>query len=341
MNIRYYILLIVFSGLFYACRKDKPVEKNPLNISLGKGVYISNEGNFMFGNAKISYYDINSQNIIEDLFYEVNQIPLGDVCQSLFINDNKIYAVINNSNKIWVINKNNFQVIGQITGLTSPRYFLQVSNSKAYVTDLYADKVAVINLNDYSISTYINIPGWTEELTYAYGKVYITNKESNYLYIVNTTDNSLTDSVPVGYGANSIVKDKYDKLWVMCSGNQSQQAKLICYNPLNMQIEKNFTFQPNENPWRLDINSTKDTLYYLNNGVFAMPINTTQLPQNALIPEGNKNFYGLGIEPYTGTIYVADAIDYVQKGKIYRYTPNGTLINTFLAGIIPGDFYFE
>jgi DNA-binding beta-propeller fold protein YncE len=295
----------------------------------------------MFGNAKISYYDIHTQNIIEDIFYEVNHTALGDVCQSLYMGEHHIFAVINNSSKVWVLNKNNFQIIGQINGLNSPRYFLQTGNSKAYVTDLYADKIAVIDLNNYNIQSYINLPGWTEELLYAFGNVYVTNKESHYLYIINSATDILTDSINIGYGANSIVKDKYDKIWVLCNGNQNETASLICINPVNKQIEKNFSFQNGQSPWRLDINSGKDTLYYLNNGVYQMPVNSSQLPVSPLIAQGNRNFYGIGIEPHSGIIYVADAIDYVQRGKIYRYTPNGTLINTFFAGIIPGDFYFE
>ena len=51
-------------------------------------------------------------------------------------------------------------------------------------------------------------------------------------------------------------------------------------------------------------------------------------------------FYGLGIHPQTKEILVADAIDYVQRGK-YVYQANGTLVKTYLAGIIPGDFYFK
>jgi hypothetical protein len=39
-------------------------------------------------------------------------------------------------------------------------------------------------------------------------------------------------------------------------------------------------------------------------------------------------------------IYVSDAIDYVQKGKVYIYKPDGILSNSFSAGIIPGEFYF-
>ena len=42
-----------------------------------------------------------------------------------------------------------------------------------------------------------------------------------------------------------------------------------------------------------------------------------------------------------GEIYVSDAIDYLQRGSIYRYSASGNLIDQFKAGIIPGGFCFR
>ncbi len=43
--------------------------------------------------------------------------------------------------------------------------------------------------------------------------------------------------------------------------------------------------------------------------------------------------------PYTGDIYLGDAIDQVQRGIVYRYKSDGTAIDTFKTGINPGFFY--
>jgi hypothetical protein len=90
------------------------------------------------------------------------------------------------------------------------------------------------------------------------------------------------------------------------------------------------------------MNGSLDVLYYLaKDGVYKFSIDDTQLPATPIINKGNYNLYGLGIDPQTGTIYLADAVDYVQVGKIYRYNPDGSFINSFAAGIIPSDFYFN
>jgi hypothetical protein len=81
-------------------------------------------------------------------------------------------------------------------------------------------------------------------------------------------------------------------------------------------------------------------LYFLNAGVFRMSINDSQLPATAFIPGTSGNFYGLGIHPISGDVYVSDAIDFVQQGKVLRYSSAGTLSSDFTVGIIPGDFLF-
>ena len=330
----------------FSCRKDQPQEAlQPINNAVSNtGVYIINEGNYQFGNSKISYYDIGNATITEDLYQPANNVPLGDVCQSMCIFNNIAYIVVNNSGKIMAVNPLTFKTTASITGFVSPRYFLPISNNKAYVTDLISNSISIVNLINNTISGSISCPGWTEELILAYGKAYVTNKENDKVYVINTATDIIEDSIQVGYGSNSIREDLNGKLWVLCSGSEIKNlyASLHCINPISNQVEKSFQFPSlTDNPWKLNINTTNNILYFLNKGVFQMEINLNNLPENAFIAEGTKQFYGIGIEPMSDILYVSDAIDYVQKGKIYRYNKNGTLINSFLAGIIPGDFYFK
>jgi hypothetical protein len=329
---------------FGACRKDQPSTITTQINNSSSGVYISNEGNFQFGNASVGFYNSNDQSYANDLFKSANNRPLGDVCQSMYFFNNKIYITVNNSNKIEVVNPTTFSSIATITGLQSPRYFLPVSIQKAYVTDYTANAISVIDLNSNALIKKIPCKGWTEELIASNGKIYVTNKNGKALYIIDPLSDLIIDSIQIGYGANSIQLDRYNRLWVLTNGNaqNNELASLSQINTSNDSVLKTFNFNStNEQPWRLKINGSSDTLYYLNNGVYALPINATQLNKQALIPENSRLFYGLGIDPFSNTIYVSDAIDYVQKGIIYRFQNNGQLISSFKAGIIPNDFYFK
>ncbi len=336
--------LILFSFFLVSCISDKPeiIAPQPVTLVDTGGVYITNEGNFQFGNAAVSYFNTLDSSFAENIFKTVNNRPLGDVCQSMCFFNKKAYIVVNNSGKIEVVDAKTFTSTGTIKGLTSPRYFLPVSNAKAYVTDLYSNSIAVINLNTLSKTGSITCPGWTEELLIAHNKAYITNVQRDKLYIVNIATDVLEDSIAIGYGAASICADKFGKLWVLCIGDNAKKipASLYKIEPLTKAVEQTFSFAATAATSRLRINGSNDTLYFLNNGVMQLPIAAQSLPTTPLIAASGRNLYGLGINPATSDIYVSDAVDYVQKGLVLVYTSQGKLLRSFKAGIIPGDFYF-
>lgn len=337
--------VLIIGVVLSACRNPLPPDLIPPGSPpSGDGVYVTNEGNFQFGNAEISYYNYNDTLVSPAVFANTNNRPLGDICQTMVIHNGLAYLVLNNSGKIEVVDAGTFKSTGTITALTSPRYILPVNQNKAYVSDLYADKISVIDLAGQSIAGEIRLSGWTEEMALVFGFAYVTNRESNYIYIIDASADSLVDSIDVGYGSNSIREDRDGKLWVLSSGDAANgiKAALTRVNPVSRQKELVLQFPNiNSDPWRLRINGTLDTLYYLDNGIHRISINSSNLPSSPFVKQGTRNFYGLGVDPLTSEIYVSDAIDYVQRGIIYRLSPSGSEIHSFMAGIIPGDFCFR
>jgi DNA-binding beta-propeller fold protein YncE len=52
-------------------------------------------------------------------------------------------------------------------------------------------------------------------------------------------------------------------------------------------------------------------------------------------------YYGLDVDPGTSEVYVSDALDHVQRGRVYRLNADGTPLDTFITGISPGAFCFK
>lgn len=340
------IAFILFTFLLSSCKKD-PVKEEPspgqtADFVSGAGVFVLNEGNFTFGNAKVSYYNFSNTSVTPDVFHSANGRPLGDVCQSMQVINGKGYIVMNNSAKIEVVSMIDFKSTGTITGFTSPRYILAVSSSKGYVTDLYSGSVKIVNFSAGQVTGTVSCPGWTEQMVMSGDNVFVTNHDKGKVYVINSLNDQLTDSIVVTKGANSILEDNNGKIWVLCSGESSSGINGALYkiDPLTNTVENTFPFPAGNSPWRLTKNALSDTLYYLNNGVNKMWTGTSSLPASPLIAQGSRSFYGLGINPANGQIYVSDAIDYVQSGRVYIYNSTGILISDFSAGIIPGDFYF-
>lgn len=339
----FYIFLI---SLFASCVKDKPNEalQPEVNLSNGAKVYVTNEGNYGSNNASVSLYDLGNGSVIQDIYKtQNNNAGLGDVCQSMIKINNNYYIVINNSGKIIVVSSDDFKFKSAITGLNSPRYILPVSPNKAYVSDLYANAVSIIDLNTNTKTGSIPLSGWTEQMLLLYNKAFVTNLKSDYVYVLNTVTDQIIDSVLVGPNAGSLVLDKNSKLWVLSGGNSSTStaAKLSKINPVTLQIEATFSFGTTDKPGNLCINSTRDELYYLNTHVYRMSITESNVPNSSFISGNGHTFYGLAVNDKNNDIYISDAIDYIQKSTIMVYSSAGAQQTTFNAGINASGFYFE
>ncbi len=331
--------------MFSACVKDKPntINAPAVQLSSVKKVYVINEGNFMSANASVSLYDPGTAQVVEDFFKAQNNLSLGDVAQSISFFNSNYYVVVNNSGKIVVCN-DQFKYKTTINTGSSPRYILPISNSKAYVSDYkFTNQIGVLNLNTNTFTTSIPCAGWTEKMVLIYNKVFVTNMTTNYIYVINAINDTKTDSIAVGPNTGNILIDKNDNIWALSSGSLSQaiNATLRKIDPVTNLVTTTFTFAAGNSPGNLCANKTKDTLYFLNNGIYRMAITDLTLPANPIVNGTGKSFYGLGINPNDFSVYAADAIDYIQRSKIYIFDVNGNPKGNFLAGINSNGFYFE
>ena len=110
-----FILIVLMS-----CKKKESEQPLP-EAGSDEGFFVVNEGNYTWGNASLSFYNYRTGLIENQVFYRVNNIPLGDVALHMQIYKNKGFIVVNNSGKIYVINPFTFQYLGSIQGFTSPR----------------------------------------------------------------------------------------------------------------------------------------------------------------------------------------------------------------------------
>lgn len=343
---RFFVPALLFVSFLLSCKKEPdpaPVNGDPAAWPGTDGVFVTCEGNFMAGNATVSYFNYANGLVNTDLYHTVNNLPLGDVCQSMRIFNGKAYMVVNNSAKIEVVNASSFQYAHTLQNFVSPRYILPVSSSKAYVTDLYSNCVYIVDLNLNLTTGNIPLMGWKEELLKTDSMVWVSHMERDWVYLINSQTDQLSDSVQLSYASNSMQLDGNGKLWVLCGGDvtNSIPGALHRVNPATRQVEASFPFPAGQSPWKLRMNPGRDTIYFLNSGVYRMAITDAALPSTAFIAQGTANFYGLGIDPTHNIIYVSDAIDFVQPGQVRRYRPDGTLLGQFGVGIAPGDFGFD
>lgn len=327
-----------------ACKKEdsNPTPGTPSSGSF-KGVFIINEGNFQKGNATVDFYDPSKKELTESVFSKNNNnLPLGDIFQSMVKVDNKFYLVVNNSGKIEIVNATDFKTTASIKNLGSPRYLQPLSatgNKKAYVTDFFSGEISIIDLSTYSKTGTISLPGWNEHMVDGGAGVLVSSPGNNKVYTINTTSNMVTDSLSVSGFIQGMVKDKNGKAWVLTDSSGANPAKLYLINPNTAKTERVLEMPAGVGATKLAINGAGDMLYYINSiGVFDLPITSNLITGTSL---RNGYYYGMGIDPNDGNIYLSDPIDYNQKGNVIRFDPNKGDTVKFKAGVIPGGFYFN
>lgn len=335
-----WMLLILW---FTACKKEQPEPEVPTPAVPGKGVFVLNEGNFMWGNASLTYIRPDSNIVHEDVFSAVNNRPLGDVLQSAARIGDELWLIVNNSQKIERIRLGTHESVGTITGLHSPRYALEVRPGVVYVTDLYANRIHILDASG-NITGHIPVSGWTEELLLLHNEVWVCNAGARLVYRINPEMHQIVDSVSVGDVPRWIRSDLQGQIWVLCEGQipPNETAGSLCrIEPSSPHSAWVRTF-PNDgvHPSRLCRNTAGNTLYWLRGGVFRQTSSDSVLSTQPLIEAGSRIWYGLAVHPEDESVWLSDARDYVQKGKVYRYTAEGTETGVWEAGIIPGSFYF-
>ena len=111
--------------LLPACRKDElvvpteydilPFEMNPDSNPIG--MYVLNEGNMGSNKASIDFVDFKNALYVRNMYAERNPTvikELGDVGNDIQIYGSKLYAVINCSHKVEVMDAHTLIRIGQI-----------------------------------------------------------------------------------------------------------------------------------------------------------------------------------------------------------------------------------
>lgn len=327
--------LTLFAAAFSSCKKD---ETQILETENFKGVLVVNEGGFGKSNGSVGLYKPGDKSYF-DAFKQANGRPLGDIVQSIAKIDNQFYIAVNNSNKIEVVNVSDFKSVASIS-TTSPRYILKTVDGKAYISNLYSNTLKVLSLADNSISKDIDIHHSSNAMALLSGKVYVSTYD-NKLMVVNTANDSLTDSIAVSSGLGPIVNAGSGKIVVLCtglvdwgSGNVLENGKIMIFNADSNRAERTVPLSSGSYGGSLVYNSSNNTLYFSlgNNKVYKMDMSGI-ISDFVTLPAGAV--YGINCNPINSEIYITDAGDFSSEGKVYIYNQSGVKTGEFTAGVAP------
>ena len=348
-------LVAIVALALSSCNPHQPV--NPGGMNLGSGVFVLNEGNFQFSNASLTFYDPEADTVANNLFYKVNNAPLGDVAQSMTLVDGKLYIVVNNSNYIYKVDANTMLCDTtkpfKLTDFYSPREMHFVAANKAYVTDLMGTTLWIVNPQEMTHAGSIEMGKSTEKMVQIGNELYVSNWSNYYVpgmakntvQVVDVNNDVKVAELQVGKEPNCMAVDRYGHVWVLCEGAtwevDGENPSLWEIDPMLKTATQRYEFDGTA--MILKTNASGSALYVVyNNEVRRFDIDASALSESFCItaPEGGT-FYNLAVDPKNGDLYVTDAKNYMMNGTVYRYSDDGVLLSSFEAGIIPNAMLFK
>jgi hypothetical protein len=338
--------LLPLLSLFLLALSCTPKEIGPQAVNpsspgeiRGRKVILINQGNFGRGGSSISVYVPSLKKHYPAVYSGANEgNTIGDVAQSMVSYNQHYLTVVNGSAYIAVMDTGTFEFLDSIKGAYNAPVYAAIFNNRAFATDLFTGSLWTIDLTSKTVTVSVPLPAPGSRIMTWNGLIAVAAGDQLVLVDGGTANVDTMIELSSTLDRMRIAPDS--TLWVMCEGNSSEPGELIRIRP---DLSIDFTFSlPGEGARFLSINQQNGRiLVKLPGGIYTLVNdNTLNFQLKKLIDLTNENVYALDVDPWTGDIYMADALDFDQHSDIYRYDSTGILLDQFKGGIITGNFHF-
>lgn len=370
------IVLLALPAAFSSCRKDDEIVPptvgqvtEGVKTKFAKGFFLLNEGNMGSNKASIDYFDYETGVYSKNIYAERNPgvvKELGDVGNDIEIYGNKLYAVINCSHFVEVMDVRTAKHIKQIS-IPNCRY-ITFKGGYAYVSS-YAGPVQIdpnarlgyvakVDTASLSIVATCIVGYQPEEMVIVGDKLYVANsggyRVPNYDNTVSVIDlNTFTEikKIQVAVNLHRLELDKYGYIYVSSRGDYyNTPSKTLIINSKDDSVTDVLGDLPNSNMTlcgdSLYVYSTEWSYVTNSNKVTYAIVDTKQqkVVTRSFIKDGTdksiKIPYGIAVNPETREFFVTDAGNYVTPGRLYCFNKNGIKKWEVETGDIPAHFVF-
>lgn len=340
------------------------------------GFYLLNEGNMGSNKSTLDFYDYATGIYTRNIYGNANPTvvkELGDVGNDLHIYGSRMWAVVNCSNKIEVMEARTARRLGQVV-LANCRY-LCFHEGYAYVTSYagpvhinpnYEQKGIVVKVDTATLEKVDTcVVGFQpDQLAIVGGRIYVANSGGymfpNYENTVSVIDLATfreVSRIPVAVNLHRVVADCRGQLWVTSRGDYyGNPSALFCISDLD-STPKVQRVQTSEGQDLVVENMTLcgDSLYLVGSeysfsqmqqvcNYAIVDARTRQVCTTNFVTDGTDASimepYGLAVNPLTREVLVGDARTHVNPGTLFCFSPEGRLLWKVRTGDIPAHFAF-
>jgi len=379
-HVAYYILTLL---LLSACRQDVmivPMEKSDPGGKTQKGdivgMYLLNEGNMGSNKSTLDYLDLSDTVVhyYRNIYSERNPstvMSLGDVGNDCQIYGQRLWLVINCSNKVEVARADDAVRIGKVD-IPNCRYVTfkdQYAYVSSYVGTVYASSDSPLG-SVYKVDTLslqkvdsCSVGYQPEEMAIIGNSLYVANSGGyqgmtgqgyeSTVSVIDLASMQEVDKVEVAPNLHHLKADRYNQLWVTARGNYMDETSSIWW--LEPDTNGNMKVGGHIDQPVSDLCIVGDSLYFygsqwsevsMTNTITYGIINvkTHQVVSTSLsdAPEISKIRmpYGIIVNPIHRDFYLMDAKNYVSSGELLHFLSDGTFDWKVKTGDIPAHAAF-
>jgi DNA-binding beta-propeller fold protein YncE len=367
--------MVLLTLCLASCRNELAIlEPETILVSIPEhtsiqGFYLLNEGNMGSNKSTLDYYNYTTGKYRRNIFADANPtVPkeLGDVGNDIKIYGSKLYAVINCSNKVEVMDKFTVQRLGQIN-IPNCRY-IRFHAGYAYVTS-YAGPVelnpnykqlgyvAKVDTVTFEVIDRCLVGFQPDELEITGDKIYVANSGGymfpNYEKTVSVIDLlsfKEIKRIEVARNLHRLRADRHGNLWVTSRGDYyTQPSRLYRIDMTKDELADSLDIAVSN--FHLDgdslyLYSTEWSYVTMSNEITygIVDVVTRKIVSRNFITDGTERQikvpYGVMVHPLTKDIYVTDAKNYVSPGTLYCFDKDGRQKWNVRTGDIPAHFVF-
>lgn len=324
-----------------SCRTDDPIDEPQPKGAYENGIFLSNEGNFGSPTATVSF--ISNDLSIENKIYSANNggAALGDVLQNIGVNGDNAYLILNNSNKIEIVNRYTFKKVATVSDQVSQPRYIAFTGNNFYVTNSSGSSkfVNVYNSTTNAFVKKIDLTSSGERIVEASGKIFVQNASfgsGNKITIINPTSNTVEKEVTVPNGNIKKTISTGGNVYTIAS--TSTDSYIYKLSPTGV-ISSTITLTGIANGNNLEIDGTK---FFFSSGakVYSMDLSSTVIPTTPVLTLTDNSWSALyGFSVIDGKIYISNANGFTADSTIEIYSTAGTLLKTVTAGRGTNGFY--
>ncbi len=329
--------IYIFTALLLlaSCAKSTSDKKE----GSGERILVVNQGGFNRGEGSMSLIQPETRTVTEDVFLQKNGRPLGDIAQSVTEFAGKLYIVVNNSHKVEVVASNDYRSLGTIAipNNASPRYMSITNNNKGYITTLYSNHVAVVDLSTLAVTDQIDVGAGSEGILISNDTAFVAKNlnadfsSANEIALIRTSTGTVVTNWTTGTGPTQIAVHG-SVVIVSCTGTYGENdGEIVVHNRTSGEIIRRIPLNTYAGGFAL---GSGNNLYVLADGVKQVNISTGIT--SVLL---SKSFYAIAHDG--DELWLTDALNFAQAGMLYRYSVSGAVSDSFRVGIIPGHIHFQ